>query len=261
MTPLPKRFGVRLDRRFETVVGCVVLVFGLFYLFAGLPWFPMSGSANVVAGRTWAIPVSDPFSLDREMSVVVHWSSSSAIYVIVQSCGSNPQCPHPSSIQALGATTTAGSLRFEGVSGTYYAITPSGNATLSYSESSPYPYFFLALPVLIAGAIILGVGVWLPRAVVDPDDLATNDASSVRPTKTPTPEERGELESLLERVRTSENRVAIQCPQCLATNLVDHEATADDALVCPSCEAPQVPARVIDDLRTALGSDSRSTKS
>lgn len=220
----------------------LLIAAGLTYLFAGMPWFPNSGNAEVPTGKSLTIGVNDPYTFSNQFTIEVHWTAPHPVTLLVRTCGSNPQCPVAFQFVAQSPNSTSGSLQFIAHRGTYYAITPTGEARISYSGSTAYPFFYLALPAVVGGALLLtwALGIdakSMPRSTIGGRVGTQGGRRSTE-----------KLTEALEELRQQNLVVALECPSCGEPIRVSSRTETSDLFRCGGCHAELNP----DDLVSLL---------
>jgi hypothetical protein len=232
-------------RLLEIILGVLILVAGLFYLFVGVPGIPTSGSSHVDGGKSLVVSINYPYSLYSTVDVTIHWNSSTPVFVIVRSCGSDTSCAYPSQLTIANGSGSSGSFTFSAFKGTSYAVTPSNSAQISYSGSTPYPYFYLCLPAMVIGPLLVLLGVfYVPKT-------ERGSATVVGGGKTRGVDETVELEGLLKDVKARGIVAVLACPSCKTPIKVTGDTNVADLKNCASCNK-QIDIDDLVDLLTAV---------
>lgn len=236
-TPTRKVGRRYATHKLELVAGVVAICFGLLYLFVGVPGSSQTGTGTVQAGEVYKLSVHYAYSLEDEVRVSIHWSAAINISVYLYSCGTDASCSGLTSPYLPPQSGTGGQFTFTGLKGHTFALVTDGEAMFAYSSDTPYPFFWLALPPLVSGAVVA------VYAVVAKPRSEVPDSEQLPMT---------EVEPLLAQLKENGVVAAYRCPSCRAIVKVSGDTPSASLATCEGCHKAIDPRDLKEMLETAL---------
>lgn len=240
--------GVESLRKWVLTGGMIVLAAGLVYMFVALPGIPSSGSGEIGPGQALIIDINYPFSLGYSPTVTVHWTAVAAVNVTVVSCGESSKCDLSNAEIIANGSGETGKLSFSALIGHHYGVVTTAATDITYSCAVLSPYFYLALPVVLAGAALLIVaGFWVR--------LHKGTTRSSHPPGEPEPRSRAQTQTLfglMELFKAKNATAEYRCQNCGHVTELNATSQINDVIVCPSCEEPLKEGDIIEILRHTL---------
>lgn len=227
--------------------GLILLVAGLAYTTFTVPPSSTSGTATTGPHMTYVIHIGFPYSITDHSSLAIEWSSREPVHIAVESCGSDPGCAGLDLPLVAQNNGTGGTLSFEASNEQYYGVYASGPVSFTYTGSSLLPFFYLALPILADGCLLLGAGLLWPSL-----DRPSRQRIPRKESRGPPKAVEDDLASLLLQLGSRKLVVIERCTNCGAGVKIAPGTSAQGLAYCSACGNPLPMDELMESIRKAL---------